>query len=30
MISETKRDSSFPNGQFEIHGYSEPYTFDRN
>ena len=30
MISETKFDSSFPNGQFQIHGYSEPYRFDRN
>ena len=30
MISETKLDSSFPNGQFQIHGYSEPYKFDRN
>ena len=25
MISETKLDSSFPNGQFQIHGYSEPW-----
>ena len=25
MISETKLDSSFPNIQFQIHGYSEPY-----
>ena len=24
MISERKLDSSFPNGQFQIHGYSEP------
>ena len=30
MISETKLDQSFPNGQFQIHGYSEPYRFDRN
>ena len=30
MISETKLDSSFPNGQFQIHGYSESYRFDRN
>ena len=30
MISETKLDSSFPKGQFQIHGYSEPYRFDRN
>ena len=30
MISGTKLGSSFPNGQFQIHGYSEPYKFDRN
>ena len=30
MISETKLDSFFPNGHFQIHGYSEPYRFDRN
>ena len=30
MISETKLDSSFPKGQFQIHGYSEPYRLDRN
>ena len=30
MISETKLDSSFPNGQFQIHGYSEPYRLDKN
>ena len=30
MISETKLDSSFPTGQFQIHGCSEPYRFDRN
>ena len=30
MLSEKKLDSSFPNGQFQIHGYSEPYAFDRN
>ena len=24
MTSETKLDSFFPNGQFQIHGYSEP------
>ena len=30
MISETKLDSSFPNGQFQIYGYSEPYRLDRN
>ena len=30
MTFETKLDSSFPNGQFEIHGYSGPYRFDKN
>ena len=30
MISETKLDSFFPNGQFQIDGYSEPYRLDRN
>ena len=30
MISETKLDSFFPSGQFQIHGYSEPYRLDRN
>ena len=30
MISEIKLDSSFPNGQFQIHGYFEPYRFDKN
>ena len=25
-----KLDSSFPTGQFHIHGFSEPYRFDRN
>ena len=30
MISEIKLDSSFPNGHFQIHGYSEPYRLDRN
>ena len=30
MISETKLDPSFPNDQFHIHGFSEPYRFDRN
>ena len=29
MISETKLDSSFPNGQFQ-NGYSEPYRLHRN
>ena len=30
IISETKLDSSFHNGQFQIHGYSESYRLDRN
>ena len=30
IISETKLDSSFPNGQFQIYSYSESYRFDRN
>ena len=30
MISETKLDNSFPEGQFLIPGYSSPYRFDRN
>ena len=30
MISETKLDNSFPEGQFLIPGYSSPYHFDRN
>ena len=30
IISETKLDSSFPNGQFQIHGYSKLCRFDRN
>ena len=30
MISETKLDPSFPNSQFHIHGFSEPYRLDRN
>ena len=29
MISETNLDSSSPNGQFQIHDYSEPYRFGR-
>ena len=29
MISETKLDPSFPNGQFHIYGFSEPYRFHR-
>ena len=30
MISETKLDSSFPKGQFHLHGFFEPYRLDRN
>ena len=30
MISETKLDLSFLNGQFQIHGYYETYRFDKN
>ena len=30
LISETKLDSSFPEGQFLIPGYSSPYRLDRN
>ena len=30
MISETKLDKTFPEGQFLILGYSSPYRFDRN
>ena len=30
MISETKLDSSFPKGQFHLHGLSERYRLDRN
>ena len=30
MISETKLDNSFPDGQFLIKGYSKPYRIDRN
>ena len=30
LISETKLDSSFPRAQFHIHGFGEPYRFDRN
>ena len=28
MISDTKLESSFPTGQSNIHGFSEPYRFD--
>ena len=30
IISETKLDHSFPEGQFLIPGYSPSYRFDRN
>ena len=30
MISETKLDSSFPEGQFLIEGYSKPHRIDHN
>ena len=30
VITETKKDSTFPLHQFEIQGYSKPYRFDRN
>ena len=30
LISETKLDSSFPNGQFVIKSYSTPFRLDRN
>ena len=30
MISETKLENTFPEGQFLIPGYSSPYRFDRN
>ena len=30
MISETKLDPYFPTGQIHIHGFSKPYSFDRN
>ena len=30
MISETKLDNSFPEGQLLIEGYSKPYRIDRN
>ena len=30
LISETKIDSSFPNPQFEIHGYTSPFRLDRS
>ena len=30
MISETKLDFSFPEGQFFLDGYQTPFRFDRN
>ena len=30
LICETKLDLSFPRAQFHIHGFGEPYRFDRN
>ena len=30
MISETKLDDTFPEGQFVIDGYKEPIRLDRN
>ena len=30
LICETKLVSSFPRAQFHIHGFEEPYRFDRN
>ena len=30
FICETKLDSLFPRAQFHIHGFGEPYRFDRN
>ena len=30
LVSETKIDDSFPQGQFAIDGFSAPYRFDRN
>ena len=30
MISETKLDNSFPEGQFLVEGYSKPYRIDHN
>ena len=30
MISETKTDGSFPKGQFQIKGFSDPFRVDRN
>ena len=30
MVSETKKDDSFPSGYFLIHGFSPPYRLDRD
>ena len=30
MVSETKKDDSFPFGYFLIHGFSPPYRLDRD
>ena len=30
VVTETKLDSSFPNYQFLIEGFSQPYRMDRN
>ena len=30
IVSETKIDDSFPNGNFLIDGFSTPYRLDRN
>ena len=30
LVSETKIDDSFPQGQFVIDGFSAPYRLDRN
>ena len=30
LISQTKLDSSFPRGQFQLNGYCTPYRLDRN
>ena len=30
MISEIKIDGSFPKGQFQIKGFSDPFRVDRN
>ena len=30
LVSETKIDDSFPNGNFLLDGFSTPYKLDRN